>query len=1072
MRRTFYIFLFSFLLSALRFPAFAQEMPFIHFPNSQLEGREVLAFQQNDNKEVLFVTHEGVYSFNGRYTQRIFDFERKQLSGISKAFFSAGRVFVLSEEGLFQLDLNKKGIATVRKGSLINVFFHPENGDIYYEENRALYHLKEDGKLKQLVKEVGPIRFLEAGKEEIFVVGEKSIRTYTPEWTLKESVALPGPVLDSYFKNGRLLLLTAEHILSKEGEAGLKKIASVQAGESGTILEDQTGQIWVGSKNQGVLLFDGSQHTVLNHENNFPLSELNGIYEGPDLSLWFFGKQGIVYKPFSAPFLKFTVASAPGGEKVDDIHAIDSGTLAILTNKGGYRILKNEKFQEAIRIPLPFVPHFSHILDNEKTIHISKGGDLFLYDKGKGYRSFIQNADIRQVYSFNPQTVLLDAKGEVFSFNHQSRKINKKNLGLSVLKPHFRSGDFLVYTDEKNRIRKWDSRQDNHEIIGEVTPEMIHIALFQEKNLVFLNKDQQLKYAVNGQQKSLGFKIEAEEKVASFFISGTNLWISTGEKLYQLKLGGKEKETEVQDVRVFKVEENNIQLPVLESFVAGEENTVWLMSSQSLMLYNSLAHVPDITPPGIVLSKLTITGKDSVQNVPFNGQDSIKINLKKAEQLLIHSFAVNYNRKANASVAYRFLSDESERHRSSGSDYILFSGLPAGSHLVELRAVNEEGVKSIKRILFAIEVEQEAWYSWWSLLGASLGLMMVGFIAYNGVKSVKDARGKETRERYEKELQKLQKKGHEQMMKAEGLKQVNELITAQKVELEEKNKQIVAQKYELSLTNNQIKQQKDLIEKTSEKLQSSINYAQKIQTALMADEIQIKEDLPDSFVFFKPRDQVSGDFFWFDKVRNTNGEETLIIGAVDCTGHGVPGAIVSVVGIQLLNAIVKAKGITDPGHILTQLNLDMLESLKYEQTKINDGMDMSLCSIQLSQKKLLFAGAKNPLFIVEKGELEVIKGDKFPIGGQKLKDEKIYQTHEIVLKGNGEQMFYLFSDGYQDQFGGAGNSKFLSRSFKDLLVELSDKPMMEQKYMLAKTLREWQGEESQTDDILVMGFRI
>jgi serine phosphatase RsbU (regulator of sigma subunit) len=308
-------------------------------------------------------------------------------------------------------------------------------------------------------------------------------------------------------------------------------------------------------------------------------------------------------------------------------------------------------------------------------------------------------------------------------------------------------------------------------------------------------------------------------------------------------------------------------------------------------------------------------------------------------------------------------------------------------------------------------------------------------------------------------------------LKAQRLKQLNDLIRSQKSELENKNKKIESQKYELKLTNDQIKTQKDLLEETSSKLKASINYAQRIQDALMSTEVEIKNAIDDSFVMFLPRDVVSGDFFWFKKFIDEQGDEILIITAVDCTGHGVPGAIVSVVGMNLLNNITELKNIHDPGKILTELNKDIIENLRQSETQVNDGMDMSLITINKTKRKVFFGGAKNPVIYFEDGELMRIKGDKHAIGGQQRGIDRIYTTHEIDCSDGKDRIFYLFSDGYPDQFGGEKGFKFLSKNFKTVLEDIHAKPVLEQKEILYNTIQNWKGDYPQTDDILVIGFR-
>ncbi len=264
----------------------------------------------------------------------------------------------------------------------------------------------------------------------------------------------------------------------------------------------------------------------------------------------------------------------------------------------------------------------------------------------------------------------------------------------------------------------------------------------------------------------------------------------------------------------------------------------------------------------------------------------------------------------------------------------------------------------------------------------------------------------------------------------------------------------------------QMEIQKEELEKNSEKVTSSIKYAKRIQSAMLPVRTLIKEILPESFVFFKPRDIVSGDFFWFKKIKNKT-----FVAAVDCTGHGVPGAFMSMIGNNLLNEIVVSSHIESPDKILNELHEKITYLLRQGETDNKDGMDLSLCVIDDEEQKLEFAGAKNPLIVIKHDDLHLIKGDKLPIGGIQLDKPRDYRKHTLDISEPG--MYYLFSDGYIDQFGGEDNSKFMLKRFKDLLLKINNQPVEDQRKELRKELQAWMKNQSmQTDDILVMGFRL
>jgi PAS domain S-box-containing protein len=273
------------------------------------------------------------------------------------------------------------------------------------------------------------------------------------------------------------------------------------------------------------------------------------------------------------------------------------------------------------------------------------------------------------------------------------------------------------------------------------------------------------------------------------------------------------------------------------------------------------------------------------------------------------------------------------------------------------------------------------------------------------------------------------------------------------------------------ITNQKIAE--DELKLKSEKIIDSINYAQLIQQSILIEESEIQKQLPDSFIYYLPKDIVSGDFYWFSKVN-----DKIILAAIDCTGHGVPGAFMSMIGNTLLNQIVNEKHITQPSEILRLLNIAICEALhqQKDETLSRDGMDMALCCIDYKNNQIEYAGAQNPLFIISDNNIEVIKGDKQTIGGGGLIAKKLnplnrkYSNHIIPIKK--DLSIYIFSDGYTDQFGSSERKKFGTQKFKELLLTNQHLSMQQQKELIAKAHQGWKGNMAQIDDILIIGLRL
>ncbi len=297
------------------------------------------------------------------------------------------------------------------------------------------------------------------------------------------------------------------------------------------------------------------------------------------------------------------------------------------------------------------------------------------------------------------------------------------------------------------------------------------------------------------------------------------------------------------------------------------------------------------------------------------------------------------------------------------------------------------------------------------------------------------------------------------------------------------NNKLKTKNTEISQKNEEIQVQKNNIEKlliktteAHESIKKSIDYAAIIQTAMINKTPKLSDYFPNSFILYKPKDVVGGDFYWYTKVDNK-----IIVAAVDCTGHGVPGAFLTVLGNNLLNQIVRISGITDPGKILGKMNSAVIDALNQKNSNNKDGMDIALCTIDSDKNKLYFAGANNPVLLVTEEKSQIIRGNKYGLGGfssmlyERRKEifknvSFMYETTEFDIEP--DMSVYLFSDGFQDQIGHEKGKKLKSVNFYNLLKENHHKPADLQKENLNNFFTTWKGEEEQVDDIVVIGINL
>ncbi len=294
------------------------------------------------------------------------------------------------------------------------------------------------------------------------------------------------------------------------------------------------------------------------------------------------------------------------------------------------------------------------------------------------------------------------------------------------------------------------------------------------------------------------------------------------------------------------------------------------------------------------------------------------------------------------------------------------------------------------------------------------------------------------------------------------LKMKDELAETERIleqKVKERTQEVVKQK-------DEIDNQKSKLEELYKDVTDSIRYAKRLQDSILPPKRYIETLFPSSFVLFKPKDIVSGDFYWMNKIGSKH-----IFAAVDCTGHGVPGAFMSLVGANGLNAAVKEHRLQNPGKILDDLNNYASESLykQGDENAVRDGMDIAICSIDYKKMLLEYAGAYNPLYIVRDNEIVITKGDKFAIGSFNPYT-KSFATHKIPLLSG--DIVYVFSDGYADQFGGLKGKKYMYKQFRETLLSIKDLPMEKQRLALDNKIEKWKGSYEQVDDILIIGVQI
>ena len=467
--------------------------------------------------------------------------------------------------------------------------------------------------------------------------------------------------------------------------------------------------------------------------------------------------------------------------------------------------------------------------------------------------------------------------------------------------------------------------------------------------------------------------------------------------------------TNPKHARQYALSETGIDFsPNQNVFFRDKFGVVWMGTDHGIVKFRSSFDSLDYLTPKVEFTGLQVM----LQLYPLNGSAEFDY---RHNQFVFEFMGIYL--KAPEKVKYKFKLEGYDKDWSPSTENRMASypNLPNGEYTFLVCASNAEGMWS-EPVSYQFIINPPFWKTWWFYIVCAISLG-TGFY----------------------------------------------LFMKWKVKSLQRQNQILEDKVEAR--THEVVQQKKIIEEKNKDITSSIRYAKRIQDALLPAKKYIDEHMGEHFVLYKPKDIVSGDFYWVNKK-----DDKLFFASIDCTGHGVPGAFVSLVAHGNIQRALIIFKLRSPAEILDKLNESVVDvfSRSGQTDDIKDGMDISLCALDRQNMKLEFGGANHPMILIRNGEIKEIKGDKQPIG--QYISRKNFTNHEMDLqKGD---TIYLFSDGYADQFGGEKGKKFKRSRLKELILSIQDKPMKDQKNILDNTIEEWKGNLEQIDDILVMGVRV
>ena len=772
-----------------------------------------------------------------------------------------------------------------------------------------------------------------------------------------------------------------------------------------SLVTDTQGNPWFGSYGQGMYTFSGDAFQYLGEQEGLPAKVVMGLQEMDGAYyLGDFGQGLVKYSPEEKSFAHYTATS---GEIPSNLvlYATKDRAGRLLI---GYRIGGWTRYDgetwETHDYPPATIPSLAAAFIEDTE------GDLWIGDLVKGLYRWDGEAHTRYSTADGlPSNVIRSL--------YLHRPDGALWVGTSQGIVQYRDGTFsdLPFTDS---LRKWVCYA-----IKDGPDGKIWMALLEGGVASWDGTTLRQYTTADGLTSDITYQISWDRE-------GT-LYQGTERGVDRLSIDGEGRLTEVDHLGYaegFLGIETNSNASTLD-----EEGRLWFGTVDGVTIFDPQHRRKNPIPPqtemlGVQLDYLPVDWGERGYAVDYWRELPTEApTFSHRENTLTFQYAgISLSHPEQVAYSYRLLGQDEDWSPEVKSREVTFTNLSPGHYTFEIMARNEDHVWNEVGTPFAFTITPPIWQRPWFLILAALagaGLLF-GFI-----------RGRTRQLRIAKER----------------------LEHAVQVRTEE----ILAQKEE-------IEAQRDMIEQKNRDITDSIRYAQRIQSSILPLQHKMEAAFPQHFLLYRPRDIVSGDFYWF-----AEQDGWRFLAAVDCTGHGVPGAFMSLIASQHLNQLVIEDGITDPATILNQLNERVQESLhqKGEYANSRDGLDIALLGYHPTTQRVTFAGAKRPLYMCQDGELQEIKGDKLFIGGghRKLMGGK-FTTHHLTLTE--PATFYLTSDGYADQFGGEQGRKFMVKRMKNEILRVTDRTMDEQKAILEGHLESWMKGFAQTDDILVIGVRL
>lgn len=769
---------------------------------------------------------------------------------------------------------------------------------------------------------------------------------------------------------------------------------------------------------------------VINQNNGFDYKKIWSLYTDSEGNLWF-GTLGQGLTKFNSTFTYFNDENGLLNSYINSICSNGNEMWFGCKNHGIDVVVDNEIIKSITSKELGS-SIINRIEKIENTIYIGRNGGVSIYKNGN-----LKNIDFpkelgNDVYSFykKGKKIYLGTKLGLYTLEENDKLIKVDSTPSDFIfdiinyegKLHLASNKgYYIYNDK------------NFEFISDLedfSPGRVRSFAKDEKNNLWLGTNEGLYLKKKNQKKHL--KIDEQLGLSSdivYFLQfdkSNNLWIGTNKGVDRLKVKEYLQNGNLNLRNYSKAEGMKGVECNLNSVCLTENNQLWFGTIGGAYLYNEQADQINKIPPKITLSNIKLNFNDVDWSNYSNDIDvytgfpeSLELNHTN-NNFIFEYVGVSLKNPEKVQYQYKLEGLDEDWLPITQDRKAVYTALSPGNYTFKLKAKNNDDVWVKEPTTFSFTIFPPWYQTKWFYISCAL-LLLLGFYLFVKIRT-------------------------------RNLKKTQMMLTLQ---VDERTKELREEK-------DKVEDQKKVIEVANKNITDSINYAKKIQEAILPKGNKLDKYEDNLAVLYLPKDVVSGDFYWFDKLG-----DKLIIAAADCTGHGVPGAFMSMIGVNNLNQIILENKETNPSKILTQLNVAIKKVLRQEDvgSESKDGMDISICTFDTKKKIVQYAGAFRPLIYIRDNKLIELKGSRNPIGGN-APSEFVYELNELEIKAG--DVFYMFSDGYPDQFGGDKGKKFMNKRLKQIFIDHHKKSPEQQREILREEFYKWMGNEEQIDDILVM----